>query len=54
VAYTKEQLQAYIAQMEARLNQTASAWMKAEVRKGIKLAQAELAQLEAEQNGGAK
>lgn len=44
--YTKEQLEAYILQMEERLKDSASAWMKSEVRKGIALAQAELAKLE--------
>ncbi len=44
--YTKEQLEAYILQMKQRLRDSSSAWMKAEVRKGITLAQAELAKLE--------
>jgi hypothetical protein len=45
MAYTKEQLEAYIAKAEARLKETASAWMKSEVRKGITLAKAELAKI---------
>lgn len=47
MAYTKEQLELYIQQMEQRLQTTASAWMKSEVRKGIDLAKAELAKLSA-------
>lgn len=46
MAYTKEQLETYLKQAEARLKETASAWMKSEVRKGIALAKAELAKLE--------
>lgn len=49
MAYTKEQLEAYIIQTEQRLKESASAWMKAECRKGIALAKAELAKLEAAQ-----
>jgi hypothetical protein len=45
--YTREQLEGYIAKMETRLVNAASAWMKSEVRKGIELAKAELAKLEA-------
>jgi hypothetical protein len=33
--------------MEARLKETGSAWMKSEVRKGITLAKAELAKINA-------
>lgn len=43
--YTREQLETYITHMEARLKESASAWMKSEVRKGIELAKAELAKL---------
>lgn len=46
--YTKEQLEAYLKYSEDRLTETASAWMKTEVRKGIELAKAELAKLQAE------
>ncbi len=45
MGYTQEQLEAYIRQSEARLKETGSTWMKAEVRKGIELAKAELAKL---------
>lgn len=44
--YTKEQLTAYIAQSEQRLKNTASSWMKSEIRKAITMAKAELAKLE--------
>lgn len=47
MAYTKEQLETYIAQMETRLAGTASAWMKAEVKKAIALAKSELAKVAA-------
>jgi hypothetical protein len=45
MTYTKEQLESYIAHMETRLKESASSWMKAEVRKGIALAKAELAKI---------
>jgi len=41
--HTRENLEAYIRRCEARLKETASPWMKAEVRKGIELAKKELA-----------
>jgi len=41
--HTRENLEAYVRQQEARLKETASPWMKAEVRKGIELAKKELA-----------
>lgn len=44
---SKAQLEQYLKSMETRLANTGSAWMKAEVRKGIALAKAELAKLEA-------
>jgi len=46
MTYTRAQLEEYIQQMEARLKESASAWMKSEVRKGIALAKAELSKLE--------
>lgn len=46
--YTREQLESYITQSEQRLKDSASAWMKAEVRKAIALAKSELAKLEAQ------
>ena len=33
MAYTKEQLEAYIKQSELRMKDTASGWMKAEIRR---------------------
>jgi hypothetical protein len=42
--HSKENLEVYIRHSEARLLVTASPWMKAEIRKGIELAKAELAQ----------
>lgn len=44
--YTREQLECYIIRMHERLADSASSWMKAEVRKGIELAKSELAKLE--------
>jgi hypothetical protein len=41
--HTRENLEAYVRQCEARLKETTSPWMKAEVRKGIELAKRELA-----------
>lgn len=43
--YTKEQLEAYIAQTEDRKKQSASAAMKEKCQKGIDLAKAELAKI---------
>jgi hypothetical protein len=44
--HSREQLEQYIRQCEARLKETGSAWLKAEVRKGIELAKAELRKLD--------
>ena len=43
--YTKEQLEQYIIHCEQRIKESASLWMKAEVRRGIELAKAEIAKL---------
>jgi hypothetical protein len=45
MSYTREQLEAYIKQMESRLKDSASPWMKSECRKAIELAKSELAKL---------
>ncbi len=46
MTYTKEQLEAYISQKESQLKTTTSAWMKAEIRKGIAMAKAELQKIQ--------
>jgi hypothetical protein len=48
--YTREQLTTYIEQMKLRLAESASPWMKAEVRKAIKLAESELAKLDVQEH----
>jgi len=44
-AYTRQELEAYMADLKDRLRTTASPWMKAEVRKGIAECEKELAKL---------
>ena len=44
--YTKEQLEQYIIHCEQRIKESASPWMKAEVRRGIELAKQELEKIQ--------
>ncbi len=44
--YTERELVEYIANKRLQLSQAASLWMKAEISKGIKLAESELAKLQ--------
>jgi len=44
--YTKEQLEQYIIHCEQRIKESASPWMKAEIRRGIELAKQELEKIQ--------